>query len=1170
MTALYSPPPPFSAPQSNSKSPTAVDPSSKNVYIADNGNYVLRLVSGGVVSTIAGGGAAASVDGPANFATFSSPGRLVVHRNGTIYMVDGNRIRTATCGLCPGRFSCNNGRVTKCPEGFFCPSNSSIPMPCGVGLSSPAASLSFADCFSCPAGHWCPGRTSPLPCRAGTYGNIVGNSNSACTGYCTAAPGFACGLASTVPAGSLCPAGSSCAGGAAPPQLCSCPGLCPAGTVTESGAGVPVWAVSLYSSAGTSAIEALAVNASNGLQVYASFSGGHRVVAVSAAGAFSAVAGTGGNGRADGPGTSAIMNYPRGIAFDPSSDNLFIADWTNHLIRVLDPSGYLSTFAGSGQTILDDGVGVDASFRNPSGVAVNLLQQVLVADYGNNAIRVIAPDGTTTTLAGQTGAGAVDGTGTSTKFNGPLAISVDASGNAFVSDMNNGCIRKVTPSGLVSTLAGSGSSLAVDGTGTAVRFYGLWGHAIDTAGRVYVADRYSSSIRMMSQAGLTSTLIRGVTGTSNTVLGYAAYAAIQDPLGLTMMSNGVLLISTNGGSIYAATCAACPAGLACDKSGDVTPCAPGTTCPSASSTMTGCPAGTNISTLASSPATACTACAAGAANVGGPLSLLNDTATIWDTGTILSNGTYWPPSGVSATVSLLIVGGGGGGGFRSNGGAGARFAISFETDGSLPINITLGRGGVGAPTSSGAGSGGGGTTIMLGDAIVAIAGGGGGAGQMSSNPYGTAYSPGGRGGFPNGVAGTGSPINNPGATQPLRGGIGGSQIGPGNAGNLSGGWQGQAFCGIYEPSCYLQPLSKTGATAGSGGTGGSGAFPALFPAGIRLGGDGGHASGGWVATNGNSGGGGGGGYMGGGGGAYGFNWPNGNFNYSLNGTGPFLGTSGLSGGSVSGSGGGGGSSFVNTSLASTHAGTFFFNGAGVPGPAGGGNGNDGYVVFLYAARSCTTCPNGTFSNAGASVCLGCPPGFFCPFEGTVVPTQCPVGFYCPANSTAPISCPCCSAVRLSAPTTCTATVSMTGSTSASARASPSPLSSSSPRQSNSQSSFASATRSALRSGSTTQRGSIPSFSTPATMSQSLTALATDPATTSPSLPPTTSLYPSSSATALITNSPPLSSTPIATAPQTSTQTLSSTAAASGVSTLSASPVPVRRQRPGNHSTHTSF
>ena len=151
----------------------------------------------------------------------------------------------------------------------------------------------------------------------------------------------------------------------------------------------------------------------------------------------------------------------------------------------------VTTLAGlAGSSGSANGTGSAARFYYPFGVAVDSAGNVYVADTGNNTIRKVTPAGVVTTLAGLAGSsGSADGTGSAARFNYPSGVAVDSAGNVYVADTGNNTIRKVTPAGVVTTLAGlAGSPGSADGTGSAARFYYPHGVAVDSAGNVYVAD----------------------------------------------------------------------------------------------------------------------------------------------------------------------------------------------------------------------------------------------------------------------------------------------------------------------------------------------------------------------------------------------------------------------------------------------------------------------------------------------------------------------------------------------------------------------------------------------------------------------------------------------------------------------------------------------------------
>jgi len=218
----------------------------------------------------------------------------------------------------------------------------------------------------------------------------------------------------------------------------------------------------------------------------------------------STIAGSGERGFADGSGAEAQFDHPFGVAVD-SSDNVYVADTNNHCIRKITPTGMVSTIAGSGTAGFADGSGAEAQFDHPFGVAVDSSDNVYVADTNNHRIRKITPTRMVSTFAGTGTSGFVNGIGSTAQFNTPTGVVVDSRGNVYVADHVNHRIRKITPADriedrMVSTIAGSGERGFAEGTGTEAEFYGPHGVAVDSSGNVYVADESNHRIRKITPA----------------------------------------------------------------------------------------------------------------------------------------------------------------------------------------------------------------------------------------------------------------------------------------------------------------------------------------------------------------------------------------------------------------------------------------------------------------------------------------------------------------------------------------------------------------------------------------------------------------------------------------------------------------------------------------------
>jgi len=244
-------------------------------------------------------------------------------------------------------------------------------------------------------------------------------------------------------------------------------------------------------------------------------------------------------GAVDGTGPAASFGGPAGEAVD-SSGNVFVADSFNDTIRKVTPGGVVTTFAGTaGASGSVDGTGSAARFAAPTGVAVDSSGNVYVADQGNDTVRKITPAGVVTTLAGTPGVvGTNDGTGAAAQFASPYGIAVDGSGNIYVSDQLNNTIRKVTSAGVVTTLVGTaGVAGSTDGQGSVARFKSPYGIRCDSSGNIYVADTVNDTIRKVTPGGAVTT-IAGTVGKTGYKDGAAASAMFDDPTGVAVDSSG--------------------------------------------------------------------------------------------------------------------------------------------------------------------------------------------------------------------------------------------------------------------------------------------------------------------------------------------------------------------------------------------------------------------------------------------------------------------------------------------------------------------------------------------------------------------------------------------------------------------------------------------------------
>lgn len=255
---------------------------------------------------------------------------------------------------------------------------------------------------------------------------------------------------------------------------------------------------------------------------------------ITPAGVVSTLAGTAGvKGSVDGVGPAASFRYPQGIATD-GVGNIYVADSGNHTIRKITSAGVVSTLAGSPYGIGHaDGSRAAASFYGPTGVATDSAGNVYVTDGGNCTVRKITTTGVVTTLAGTAAVcGSADGTGAAASFYHPIGIATGSVGNVYVADTGNHTIRKITPAGSVGTLAGlAGVEGSADGSGATARFRVASGMATDSAGNVYVTDSFNCTIRKITTAGVVTTLAgrAAVCGSSD---GTGAAASFSYPSGI--------------------------------------------------------------------------------------------------------------------------------------------------------------------------------------------------------------------------------------------------------------------------------------------------------------------------------------------------------------------------------------------------------------------------------------------------------------------------------------------------------------------------------------------------------------------------------------------------------------------------------------------------------------
>jgi hypothetical protein len=501
-----------------------------NIYVADTANHTVRKITpAGVVTTLAGlAGAGGSADGTAGTALFNSPKGVAADSAGNVYVADtsNHTIRRITvagvvstiAGLA-GFFGTNDGTG----------SAARFSNPSGLAVDS-AGNVYVADTDNHTIRKVTPaGSVSTLAGQAGWYGSADGTGGNA---RFYGPWGVAVDGTTNVYV--------------ADTQNFTIRKITVAGVVSTL-AGLPNSPGGTNDGAGSAARfylpRGLALDGAT--NIYVADYGGATIRKITPSGIVSTLAGLGWtHGSVDGTGSNARFNWPSGVAVD-SVGNVSVADERDNMIRKITSAGVVSTLAGlAGSVGSADGTGDHARFSSPVGVAVDSVGNVYAADYWIHTIRKITSAGVVSTLAGLAGfAGTNDGTGSNARFNGPLGVAVDSAGTVYVADYDSHTIRKVTPAGVVSTLAGrAGYNGTNDGIGSNARFYYPEGVAVDSTGIVYVGDTINHTIRKITPSGIVSTLA-----------GLARNPGSADGVGSNAQFNRPSLLATDsGGHVYVA------------------------------------------------------------------------------------------------------------------------------------------------------------------------------------------------------------------------------------------------------------------------------------------------------------------------------------------------------------------------------------------------------------------------------------------------------------------------------------------------------------------------------------------------------------------------------------------------------------------------------------------
>ena len=255
------------------------------------------------------------------------------------------------------------------------------------------------------------------------------------------------------------------------------------------------------------------------------------------------LAGSGAPGVQDGPNRSASFSDPFGVAID-SKGNVFVAEGgQSNCIRAITTKGVVARIAGSSEGF-NDGKLESASFNTPSGLAIDKRGSVIIADTSNNRIRRLEVDGNVSTVAGSGESGFKDGPANESRFDGPIGVAADDRGNIFVADSYNDRVRKIAADGTVSTVAGTGSPGLINGPGEAAQLDTPCGVVVDHQGNLFVADTGNDAIRKITPSGEVTTFAGGKHGHID---GLGTEAGFNQPTGIAITHDGFLFVTDEGG-----------------------------------------------------------------------------------------------------------------------------------------------------------------------------------------------------------------------------------------------------------------------------------------------------------------------------------------------------------------------------------------------------------------------------------------------------------------------------------------------------------------------------------------------------------------------------------------------------------------------------------------------
>ncbi|MFI1252553.1 NHL repeat-containing protein [Streptomyces netropsis] len=277
---------------------------------------------------------------------------------------------------------------------------------------------------------------------------------------------------------------------------------------------------------------------------------GHRIRRISPDGLVTTIAGTGkpGFGGDGGPAVEAQLNEPGGLVLDDDG-NLYLADYWNHRIRKVSPDGIITTVAGTGEPGHggDGGPADRALFNEPRGLALDGRGNLYVAEWKGHRVRRIAPDGVITTVAGtgEPGFGADGVPATTGALRNPIDVAVDGTGHLYIADCWTHRVRRVAPDGVITTVAGTGRP-GYDGDGgpaTATRLHQPRGVDLDGSGNLYIADSLNQRVRLLTPTGVITTVAGGADPDHDEDGAPALGAELYFPRALAVDARGDLIVA---------------------------------------------------------------------------------------------------------------------------------------------------------------------------------------------------------------------------------------------------------------------------------------------------------------------------------------------------------------------------------------------------------------------------------------------------------------------------------------------------------------------------------------------------------------------------------------------------------------------------------------------------